>query len=1338
MASRGKKGSIKKNRNKKNKSSAATSVSPQSDQNDASPSPLSPPRRKPTGKRDAEPAVPDLTPSRAHASSRIKLSDGKGIIKKIAVADVTSVRGKDHFTASYIITFENCTKDRIKVGLGKTEWDDDNTAVAMMIKTRSILTNKLEELNLCLDDVNGVVLMNTEWPWLLLWDSVQNKVNELKIEGIENTNRTKMGHDTRDYSLVAKDWEGGEEFNTPANLYTAKRAVLNELEKRSGKEIMKAVSILSSILTNLVERGLNELDILSKDTKEKFNVLGSMIDNAIQAIRGLKKNCNKHNARVLTGFCAIMAPASNDNELSMRRFCDLFELGRQSKYVELGLANRKMYNEYLSKTDSPLVVGDRVSCKGSNDGTIIIIGNDCGVTVQLHPMETVKTYGSLRKGNVVRWQPVLDDYLRVKRCDVTPDVDKQIMSLFFRRNNQVSPNKKDVIKIRHPDFPTMFQVVSILYYFTTMSEQWVQFGKEHEDLYEKYKYEKQPHTAPRVFRESTPLEMRKGKDVGCLCIKCEGFQGLLRGATEARSKLKNIIEQMKAHDLDPTIANAIPLLRNIEDILSSPSKYDIIKACLYPCVQPDDKLECAKHSCIYSNCDECGFRQLWSNKLVEILKDANSPIQKCKEWAEEIKSWQYSQKLDPVESHSRTTARQAASARAASRTTTDDDDEEYKDKGAARNLVLDPTQGSLIEYLIRFEKVVQDNTIHRHIVATAAVGKIQYEQNIRPLVVAKGMDFSENGTIKDKRQVQSQYWVTISYTLFMSVVIWLLASEWNKECGELSEGDEVTVHGEKTGEPINKDSFWAIVTQVINAESDKYILKDNNGNKYQVGNNERIKRSDLRHRVRYKICIGHISDDKTHDSQAMQHFTSKELKWLEGHMVAKFPEDIPGGKIVRYHTKSDNAASHFKSTRSMNYYTTLSEDRGGVSSTAYEYSFGAPSHGKEEFDGYGGTLKGKVDQSCSSAYSEGTLEYTKSGYVTNVEDVYDTLVYHFEEAQNRDRRQGKNSIDEYKFFLSSESNGSPVQRPDMSYRTMTGISDHYQFVSRSLGVQFIRHRQCWCVACTADIINGTSGWVNNTHIVPGCKMSSISNDDTAAEDTSAEESTNNDQSTTADKGNTTTTPDLYTFYRAKCEQVSGHNMNVQRQEDRRSLQTMSLELTIGSWVCLDSNEEEQPIWLGRVMSNPDWNGEGIKHNTTNRTVKYSSDYGEDIEIGPGEVAVYIIWYERIDVSSDSYDYHISRDITVPEVQSNYYLVHGGFDMHCTTKGIGSNGNPVPKERSATRNRNRNRAATLGDYAVPRQNHQKTFDDWHTVEYGLVWKMDDAVRELALSRIGRKE
>jgi hypothetical protein len=70
---------------------------------------------------------------------------------------------------------------------------------------------------------------------------------------------------------------------------------------------------------------------------------------------------------------------------------------------------------------------------------------------------------------------------------------------------------------------------------------------------------------------------------------------------------------------------------------------------------------------------------------------------------------------------------------------------------------------------------------------------------VRPLIVKKDIDFSENGSMKNYKQLQSQYWVTIMYTLFVSVVSWLLASEWNREEGLLKKGDEVTVYGEKAG-----------------------------------------------------------------------------------------------------------------------------------------------------------------------------------------------------------------------------------------------------------------------------------------------------------------------------------------------------------------------------------------------------------------------------------------------------------------------------------------------------------------------------------------------------------
>ena len=127
----------------------------------------------------------------------------------------------------------------------------------------------------------------------------------------------------------------------------------------------------------------------------------------------------------------------------------------------------------------------------------------------------------------------------------------------------------------------------------------------------------------------------------------------------------------------------------------------------------------------------------------------------------------------------------------------------------------------------------------------------------------------------------------------------------------------------------------------------------------------------------------------------MQHFTNNKLKDLEQYMLEHFPDDIPTGKITCLHKKSDNAASHFKSRKSLNYYSRLMNERGGPVQCAHVYNFGAPHHGKGKWDSAGGCMKHKVDQDTSSAMTMGTFSYTTSGYIETVQDVYDSLVYHF-------------------------------------------------------------------------------------------------------------------------------------------------------------------------------------------------------------------------------------------------------------------------------------------------------------------------------------------------------
>ena len=320
-------------------------------------------------------------------------------------------------------------------------------------------------------------------------------------------------------------------------------------------------------------------------------------------------------------------------------------------------------------------------------------------------------------------------------------------------------------------------------------------------------------------------------------------------------------------------------------------------------------------------------------------------------------------------------------------------------------------------------------------------------------------------------EAQAQYWASIMYSLFISIVSWLLVDEWDKETGELDIGSEVTVYGEKFGQDINMNSFWAMVTG-YNEDTLLYTVSDENEEIHFIA------RKDLRYRKTHTISMGHVSDDMKHDRHAMQAFTTKELDWLENKMREEFPLDIPSGKIIRLHTKSDNAGSHFKSAGSMEYYTSLADERGGASEIAYMYAFGAPKHGKCRNDGAGGMYKHRVKQDSSTAMTVGVLAHTTSGHIQDVRDVYDSLVHHFEVGTHRYRRRVV--FNEHKFFLHLVAD-NPIHRPDETFTKLDKISEHYQFVVRNKGQMYERMRCCNCLPCVADMIEGPKDWVQSTH-----------------------------------------------------------------------------------------------------------------------------------------------------------------------------------------------------------------------------------------------------------------
>ena len=107
-------------------------------------------------------------------------------------------------------------------------------------------------------------------------------------------------------------------------------------------------------------------------------------------------------------------------------------------------------------------------------------------------------------------------------------------------------------------------------------------------------------------------------------------------------------------------------------------------------------------------------------------------------------------------------------------------------------------------------------------------------------------------------------------------------------------------------------------------------------------------------------------------------------------------------------------------------------------------------------------------------------------------------------------------------------------------------------------------------------------------------------------------------------------------------------MTTHVQIETRNRNEVSAELKVGEFVLFDAHDVElEPIWLGRVILNPEWNGHGVYKNNNDCKLTFKG-----VGIGKGEVAANVMWYEKINVMSDKLEYWVSRSETEPIVQNN--------------------------------------------------------------------------------------
>ena len=401
------------------------------------------------------------------------------------------------------------------------------------------------------------------------------------------------------------------------------------------------------------------------------------------------------------------------------------------------------------------------------------------------------------------------------------------------------------------------------------------------------------------------------------------------------------------------------MLVKLLDVCRLKSKSDIVKAALCPGAFDG----AGKLDCINGSCKACGFEKLWSKGLRKhVVYDqghakegdvkASAPI----EFQSEVRrppapprathpvapeapaplSPSSRPLSDPLPTHPFPKVKWMR-IRSAKKT----------EPGEAKQSNYEARSGTVVEFLDEFERdVMRKFPHHRFTVKRQKDVADEFERNRCPGWVQCDVDFAMDGVILPPKgsAIQSDHWSPPTYTLFNQVCSWLETAAWVSRSSELRIGDKVTVEPAEGSQPGATQpaagSCWAEVIvlpstfgappEAVDGErlgeppqpdaAGRHIYGVRRHGASADAPPELVERRLLRHRKLHTKAFVHISDDKTHDSHAAQTFMNKTFKYLEDNFVNTGKE-----KFVALHMHSDNAASHFKSGKTMFYVTTLLE-----------------------------------------------------------------------------------------------------------------------------------------------------------------------------------------------------------------------------------------------------------------------------------------------------------------------------------------------------------------------------------------------------------------------------
>ena len=811
---------------------------------------------------------------------------------------------------------------------------------------------------------------------------------------------------------------------------------------------------------------------------------------------------------------------------------------------------------------------------------------DTSMDTTIGSNEVTFGYGG-KHGGRIRPEPVsFFPGERTRRKDTTPPEVLADITAFFNANCPTSPCARD--KVVRFLGPGQKEEARRMIRYSPWTSLWADFTLQFPASADKI--------GARIFRVNAPWQLRKGGTESCLCQKCETLERM----SKARHAVAQFLEDRYFRVADAAqeddgegeedwtwTGSRNQRLESLIALLRLERKYEFCANLTCEGREPGGRLVDAKTKCVDGSCTFCGFARLWSksvrNELLtfELGKQPRLRDDLHTVWDETVHWSCYRKEFTDQEGGKAVSPAELA-------------DPTYGENKSKKQLVVESRSGTVVEFLDELEGLTAKAVQHRSTLDRQKASAAQFARNLRPGILCRDCDYAENFTIEEAKQVQSEHWTNKQCTLFISIVSYLLVDKWDATAGPLIPGDEVTINGEMSGASVNLDAKWA---RVVGKEEDAQEGGNNpDDERYRVvdfaGNESVCARSTLRHRVLYQQCFVGVTGDRKHDSYSMRHFSQEEWAWLVAHDV------IATQKITTVATHSDNAAQHFKSSKTLCWYTSwLAAAPGAEGIKSSLWDFGPPGHGKGVWDGIAGMLKQWLRSRIFEGQHKSGVIKTTSGAIRTPFDCFEQLTHGFHGKPTK-------TIDAFTVVWAGMGKISSTRpRTPAEFCCVKDITKTYQYYVTNLGEVAARAHSCWCPSCFvhATAKPTTNGWLAGDLRVPGCIKSGQA---------------------------------LYKYSKRSCEEVNGSARAQRHAASRANGKAAAQTLHPDEWVLFEApdGDEDEEVWLGKAVQVNGGAWEGKVWSTCAAREDIAG-----VRFDRGDVKVAVKWYEY-HADDDEYDW----------------------------------------------------------------------------------------------------